>query len=137
MQSKGHTPKRDIHKLSQCTLELSILRKTAICHEAFKTSFSHGLDHCHQSLLRDGIPLLLNELEQLSKVCCWGMIVMNTAAKDVPEVLNGCQIQGTGRPVHLSNLLLLKEDSHHPSAMGLKLAALLISCLSLVALVVL
>ena len=43
---------------------------------------------------------------------------MNTAAEDVPEVLDGCQIRGTGRPVHLSNLMLLKEASHHPSAMG-------------------
>ena len=64
------------------------------------------------SLLRDGIPLLLKELEQLGEVCCWGMIVMNTAA----EVLDGCQIRGTGRPVHLSNLMLLKEASHHSSA---------------------
>ena len=46
------------------------------------------------------------------------MIVMNTAAKDVPEVLDGCQIWGTGRQVHLSNLMLLKEASQHPSAMG-------------------
>ena len=43
---------------------------------------------------------------------------MNAAAKDVPEVLDGCQIRGTGRPVHLSNLMMLKEASHHPSAMG-------------------
>ena len=94
------------------------MRKTVICREAFDTSFSHGLDQCHQSLLRNGIPLLLKELEQLSEVCCWGMIVMNTAAKDVPEVLDGCQIRGTGRQVHLSNLMLLKEASHHPSMMG-------------------
>ena len=57
-------------------------------------------------------------LEQLGEVCCWGMIVMNTAAEDVPEVLNGCQIRGTDRPVHLSNLMLLKEASHHLCAMG-------------------
>ena len=43
---------------------------------------------------------------------------MNTAAEDVPEVLDGCQIRGTGRPVYLSNLMLLKEASHHPSVMG-------------------
>ena len=112
------TPKRDIHKLSQCTLELSIVRKTAMCRVAFDTSFSPGLDQCHQSRLRDGIPLQLKELEQLSEVCCWGMIVMNTAAEDLPEVLDGYQIRGTGRPVHLSNLMLLNETSHHPSAMG-------------------
>ena len=96
LQSTGHTPKRDIRKLSQCTLELSIVCKTAICREEFDTSFSHGLDQCHQSLLRDGIPLLLQELEQLSEVCYWEMIVMNTVAEDVPEVLDGCQIQGMG-----------------------------------------
>ena len=43
---------------------------------------------------------------------------MNTVAEYVPEVLDGCQIRRTGRPVHLSNSMLLKETSHHPSAMG-------------------
>ena len=46
--------------------------------------------------VRDGIPLLLKELEQLSEVGCWGMIVMNMVAEDVPEVLDGCQISGMG-----------------------------------------
>ena len=46
------------------------------------------------------------------------MIVMNTVAEYVPEVLDGCQIWGMGRSVQLSNLMLLKEASHHPSVMG-------------------
>ena len=32
----------------------------------------------------------------------------HSVAEDVPEVLNGCQIQGTGRLLHLSNSMLLK-----------------------------
>ena len=70
---------------------------------------------CHQIPLRYGVPLLLQKLEELSTVYCWRMVVMNTAAQDVPEVLNWCHIRGTGWPVHPGNLRLLQEGGHHPS----------------------
>mgnify|MGYP003433463016 CR=1 FL=1 len=47
------------------------------------------MEECHQIPLRYGVPFLLHKLEELSKVYCWRMVVMNTAAQDVPEVLIG------------------------------------------------
>ena len=55
--------------------------KTAIYPKAFNASPPHGLHQCHQIPLRYGVPLLLQKLEELSKVYCWQMVVMNTAAQ--------------------------------------------------------
>ena len=92
--------------------------KTTICPKAFNASPPHGLHQCHQIPLRYGVPLLLQKLEELSKVYCWRMVVMNTAAQDVPEVLNRCHIRETGWPVHPGNLMLLQEGGHYPSVVG-------------------
>ena len=56
--------------------------------------------------MKYGVPLLLQKLEELSKVYCWQMVVMNRMS----EVLNWCHIRATG------NLMLLQECGHHPSA---------------------
>ena len=92
--------------------------KTTICPKAFNASPPHGLHQCHQIPLRYGVPLLLQKLEELSKVYCWRMVVMNMAAQDVPEVLSWCHIRGTGWPVQSGNLMLHQEGGHHPSAVG-------------------
>ena len=99
-------------------LGLSIMCKTTICPKAFNASPPHGLHQCHQIPLRYGIPLLLQKLEDLSSVYCWQIVVMNTAAQDVPEVLSWCHVRRTGWPVHPGNLMLLQEGGHHPSAEG-------------------
>ena len=88
--------------------------KTTICPKAFNTLPPHGLHQCHHIPMRYGVPLLLQKLEELSKVFCWWMVIMNTAAQDVPEVLNWCHIRGTSWPFDPGNLMLL----HHPSAVG-------------------
>ena len=67
---------------------LSIMCKTTICPKAFNASPPHELHQCHQIPLRYGVPLLLQKLEELNTVYCWRMLVINTAAQDVPEVLN-------------------------------------------------
>ena len=48
----------------------SVTRLSAIRRKTFKASLppSHGLDQSHQSLLRNGVPLLLQELEELAHV---------------------------------------------------------------------
>ena len=92
--------------------------KTTICPKAFNASPPHGLHQCRQIPLRYGVPLLLQKLEELSKVYCWRMVGLNMAAQDVPEVLNWCHIRGTGWPVHPGNLMQLHEGGHRLSAVG-------------------
>lgn len=46
------------------------------------------------------------------------MVIPEPAIKDVPEVLDGSKVRGTGWPVHARNLLLLEEVGHHLGSMG-------------------
>ena len=64
--SEGHT--------SQKVMGVSITRMNAIRLKTFKASLPHGLDLSHQSLLRIGIPLLLQELEELAHVGWMGVV---------------------------------------------------------------
>lgn len=68
----------------------------------------HAMHSCRMGAT-NGPPLLLQQLEQLVEVNCWGMIGSKSAAKDVPQVFDRIQTRRICWPSHLVGSLLLQE----------------------------
>ena len=79
---------------------------------AFIAAAPHGVNKVSQVPLGYGLPLQLQQTQKLLEVARWWMVAANSVVQHIPDMFNGVQVVGFGRPVHSGDGRLPEKRIH-------------------------